>query len=286
LKVGFLVRILPDEVLKVAGLSGRSALITGASSGLGAEFADQLARKGYNLILVARRKEQLQQIAETIQSHYPVQITVLPADLSKMTDIERVVSTIDTLSDLDFLINNAGFGAVGRFIHIDPNVELAMLSVHIIAPAMLCRAAVPGMLSRNHGAIINVSSLAGLVPIRNVVYYSTKAFLISFSQALRNELLSSQVRVQALCPGFVYTDFHDTLTHFSRSSIPGFLWMTPDQVVSESLKSIQSRRWICVPGRLNSIVGALARNSLSAGLIRLSVQIVLRKRRTFITAQE
>ena len=159
-----------------------------------------------------------------------------------------------------------------------------MLHVHVIAPVMLCRAALPAMLSRNHGAIINVSSLAGLIPIRNVLYQSTKSFLVSFTYSLRNELIGSQVYVQVLCPGFVYTEFHDTpeYTHFSRSSVPEFLWMTPGQVVTPSLKSLHSRSWICIPGRLYGLVGVLARNSFSAGLIRLVAQFILRRRRTFI----
>jgi short-subunit dehydrogenase len=264
--------------------TSKTAFITGASSGLGAEYAYQLARLGYNLILTARRSNRLEQVAATIQSKYPVNITVLLADLSKLTDIQQLAATIGGLADLDLLINNAGFGTVGRFYRVETTKELDMLHVHVLAPVMLCRAAVPGMLARNHGSIINVSSLAGLIPIRNVVYQSTKSFLVSFSYALRNELIDSQVHVQVLCPGFVCTEFHDTpeYTHFSRHGVPEFLWMTPEQVVTDSLKSLPSQRWICIPGHLYGIAGALARNSFSAGLIRLAAQLVLRRRRTFI----
>ena len=159
-----------------------------------------------------------------------------------------------------------------------------MLNVHMVAPVMLCRAALPGMLSRNHGAIINVSSLAGLIPIRNVLYYSTKAFLVSFSTALRDELHDTEVRVQVLCPGYVFTEFHDTQEYSrdSRSSVPRFLWMTPTQVVSSSLKSLHRPQLICIPGSIYKFAGLLARNSISAGLIRFVAQFILRKRRTFI----
>lgn len=264
--------------------TSKTALITGASSGLGAEFANQVAQLGYNLVLVSRRADRLEMLVDKIRLKYMVQTTVIPADLSILPEIEQLASTISTITDLDLLINCAGFGTVGRFYRVDPSVELNMLHVHVIAPVMLCRAGLPVMLSRNHGAIINVSSLAGLIPIRNVVYQSTKSFLVNFSYALRNELIGSQVHVQVLCPGFVYTEFHDTqqYTHFSRSSVPGFLWMTPEQVVSESLKSLTSHRWLCIPGSVYKLAGLLARNSFSAGLIQLAARLILRRRRTFI----
>lgn len=208
----------------------------------------------------------------------------MPADLSKLPDIERLVTTITGLSDLDLLVNDAGFGTVGRFYRVDPLKELAMLNVHIVAPVMFCRAVLPGMLARNQGALINVSSLAGLISIRNVVYHSTKSFLVNFTYALHAELYGSQVQVQALCPGFVYTEFHDTpeYTNFSRAGVPSFLWMTPEQVVSESLRSLQSRKLLCIPGNIYRLAGAMSRNSLSAGLIRFAAIFLLRRRRTFI----
>ncbi len=259
-------------------------MITGASSGIGAEFATQLAEEGFSLVIIARRVQKLEQLAEDIRSRHPVQVTVQQADLSQKADIERVVASIQELPNLDLLVNNAGFGTVGRFTRVEAKKELAMMYVHMIAPVVLCRAALPGMLAHKQGAIINVSSLSGIIPIRNVVYQSTKAFLVNFSYALRNELQGSGVRVQALCPGFVYTEFHDTpeYTHFSRNSIPDFLWMEPGQVVSESLKALEHNKFICIPGTINKLAGALSQNSLSAGLIRAAVKLVLRRRRTFI----
>lgn len=264
--------------------SAKTAFITGASSGLGAEFARQLAARGYNLFLTARRAERLQSLADALHAQYRSHVTVRLADLSKLSDIEQLVAAITGIADLELLVNDAGFGTVGRFHHVDPAKELAMLNVQVVAPVMLCRAALPGMLTRNHGGLINVSSLAGLISIRNVVYHSTKSFLVNFSYALQAELKGSQVRVQALCPGFIYTEFHDTpeYTNFSRTGVPGFLWMTPTQVVSESLKSLQSRNMLCIPGNIYRVAGALARNSLSAGLIRFVAMFILRRRRTFI----
>jgi short-subunit dehydrogenase len=264
----------------------KTALITGSSSGLGAEFARQLAARGYNLVLTARHEVRLQLLAELVESKYGVQVSIQPADLSKLTDIDRLVSTINSLANLELLVNNAGFGTVGRFHRVDADKELAMVNVHMVAPVILCRAALPGMISRNHGAIINVASLAGLIPIRNVLYYSSKAFLISFTEALHAELRDSQVRVQALCPGFVLTEFHDTVEYsrFLRTSVPRFLWMTSEQVASESLKSLNHRNVICIPGYINRLAGALARNSISAGLIKYASQFVLRRRKTFINS--
>lgn len=264
----------------------KTALITGSSSGLGVEFAQQLAARGYNLLLTSRREERLQHLADLIGSRYSVQVSYQTADLSKLTDIDRLVSTIKNLTHLELLVNNAGFGTVGRFSRVDADKELAMLNVHMVAPVMLCRAALPGMISRNHGAIINVASIAGLIPIRNVLYYSTKAFLISFTEALHAELHDSQVQVQALCPGFVLTEFHDTIeySHFERTSVPRFLWMSPEKVVSESLKTLQKRNVICIPGNIYRFAGVLSRNSISAGIIKIATQLVLRRRKTFINS--
>lgn len=262
----------------------KTAFITGASSGIGAEFANQLAASGFRLILTARRQDSLDKIRDSIYSKYRAQVDIYPADLSKLSEIERLVEVISNQSTLDMVINCAGFGTVGRFHRVDVDKELAMLYVHMIAPVMLCRAALPGMISQNHGAIINVASLAGLIPIRNVLYHSSKAFLVSFSESLHSEMLGTQIHVQVLCPGFVYTEFHDTpeYTRFSRKSVPSFLWMTPEKVVSASLKAIKHHQVICVPGTLYGFVGILARNSITAGIIKLAAQAVLRKRRTFI----
>ena len=260
------------------------AIITGASSGLGAEFARQLAARGFNLLLTARRQEYLQQVRQSITSDYKVQVDVYPADLSKSSDMSNLIDAINQVTNPDILVNCAGFGTVGRFYRIDPEKELAMMQVHIVAPVMLCRCVLPGMISRNHGAIINVASLAGLIPIRNVLYHSSKAFLVSFSEVLHTELLNSQVTVQALCPGFILSRFHDTpeYTQFSRYSVPRFLWMTPQQAVTASLKSLYNGKVICVPGLLYGFAGLLARNSLTAGIIKFAAQFVLRKRKTFI----
>ena len=259
----------------------RTALITGASSGLGAEFANQLAAMSYDLILVARREERLEQVARSVRSNFGVKSITLAADLSVLDEIEKVIGVINNTSNLELLVNNAGFGTMGRFLRVDAEKELAMVQVHMTAPVMLCRAVLPDMISRNKGAIINVASIAGIIPIRSVLYGTSKAFLISFSEALQAELRNSEVRVQALCPGFIHTEFHDTseYTRFSRASIPQFLWLQPQQVESESLKSLQGKKVICIPGFLYRFAGTVARNPLSSGLIILAARLILRKRK-------
>jgi short-subunit dehydrogenase len=213
-------------------------------------------------------------------------VNILLADLSKLPDIDKLVSEINGMSDLYLLINNAGFGTTGRFHRVDADKELAMMNVHMVAPVMLCWAALLGMISRNQSSIINVASLAGLIPIRNVLYHSSKAFLISFSEVLHTELRDSEVHVQALCPGFIYTEFHDTAEYsrFPRKSVPRFLWMTSEQVVAESLKSLQHRRVICIPGNIYRFAGALSRNSFTAGFIMVVAHLILRKKKTIINA--
>jgi len=257
--------------------SNKTALITGASSGLGAEFANQLAEKGYDLILTARRKERLEQLGNSLQSKYKVRTTLIQADLSNLADIEQVIQEIRQKPNLELLVNNAGFGLSGRFWKIDSDKELAMLQVHITASVMFCRVVLPGMISRNQGAIINVASMAGLIPIRSILYGSSKAFLILFSESLQVELLNSAIKVQALCPGYTLTEFHDTseYSRFSRESVPPYLWMTSQQVVSESLKSLQGNKVICIPGRIYQFAGALARNSMTTGLINTVAHLVL-----------
>jgi len=264
----------------------RTALITGASSGLGAEFARQLAAKGFNLIITARNHEQLLQVQQSILARNKVQVEIVPADLSKSADLDELIDFVNKITNLDMLVNCAGFGTVGRFYQVDPEKELAMMKVHMVAPVMLCRMALPQMIKRNQGAIINVASLAGLIPIRNVIYHSSKAFIISFSEILHTELIGSQVIVQALCPGFVFTEFHDTpeYTRFSRNNVPQFLWMTPQQIVSASLKSLNNGKVICVPGVVYAFAALLARNSITAGIIKMAAQLVLRKRKTFINS--
>jgi short-subunit dehydrogenase len=203
-------------------MNAKTALITGASSGIGATFARQLAGKGYDLVLVARRRERLASVANELQKTHSVSVETLVADLANLSDIEKVEKRIRKLENLSTLINNAGFGVSGNFAETDPAKQIDMINVHIVASVRLCRAALPGMIARHHGAIINIASTAAFVPIPgHIMYNATKAYLVFFSEALQAELTATGVHVQALCPGFTHTEFHDTseFTTFNRSRI-------------------------------------------------------------------
>jgi short-subunit dehydrogenase len=257
------------------GLS--TAAITGASSGIGAAFARQLAPLGFNLVLVARREDRLSALATELQAHYPIKAEVLAADLADATDIKRVQSHLAELDNLDILINNAGFGAPGSFAEAEPDPQLNMIQVHVIASVHLTRAALPGMIARGQGAIINVSSIAGLVPIPgSATYSSTKAYLVFFSEALQAELRGSGIKVQALCPGFTHTGFHDAPEHkgFHRSRIPEALWMSAQEVAEQSLRALDRRQVVFAPGFKNQVLAIGARN------VPRSLLHLLRSKRT------
>lgn len=255
----------------------KTALITGASSGIGAAFARQLAARGYDLVLVARRKEKLDALAEELRKDRKIGVEVLLADLAKPSDVERVEAHIRDLSGLALLINSAGFGTTGPFAEVDAAKHADMIQVHVVAAARLTRAALPGMLARKQGAVINVSSLMAFLPMHNAVTYcGTKAFLVTFTQALAKELEGAGVRAQVLCPGFTYTEFHDTpeFKQFDRASVSKTLWMTADDVVAESLAALEAGRVLCIPGRKNRLLMAFSRSPVG----RLVVWLLARKR--------
>jgi short-subunit dehydrogenase len=252
----------PSTSLETNG-SSRTALITGASSGIGAAFARQLATMGYDLILVARREERLAALATELGERHPIRAEVLAADLANSADVERVENRITELENLDLLINNAGFGAPGSFAEAELVTQLNMIDVHVVASMRLTRAALPGMIARRRGAIINVSSIAGMVPIPgSTTYSSTKAYLNVFSAALQAELRGTGVKVQALCPGFTHTEFHDTPTHrgFHRSRIPEAMWMSAEEVAEQSLRALRRNQVIFIPSFRNRLMAAVARS--------------------------
>lgn len=214
-------------------------MITGGSSGIGAAFARQFAARGLRLLLVARGAERLQSLAADLQRRYGVVVDVLAVDLADPAAVTAVEAYMTTIHRLAVLVNNAGFGTSALFADADPATQIALIQVHVLASVRLTRAALPGMLIRRQGAIINVSSVGAWMPApRNATYAATKSFLKVFSQALHAEVRGSGVRVQALCPGFTATGFHDTAEYarFDRRSVPGWMWMTADDVVTGSLR--------------------------------------------------
>lgn len=238
--------------------TNKTAFITGASSGIGEAYARRLARDGFDLVLVARRAKLLEEIASELEKSCGVKVRVLPADLSRKEDILRLEDFISENEPLSFLVNNAGFSTAERFIEADIESQEKMLLVHNLATIRLTRAALSGMVDANRGAIINVSSLAGLYPAPyNAVYDGTKAFLVLFTLGLFQELKLSKasgVRVQVVCPGYTRTGFHRAIG--VERNVPNFFWLKPEEVVDESLRALEKGKILCVPGMLQKTTTA------------------------------
>ena len=241
-----------------------TALITGASSGIGAAFARRLAQDGYNLILVARRREKLEALAAELAAAHGIRAEALAADLSQIAGIEEVEARIAAIGDgLDLLVNNAGFGTYARFPEVSAARHTDMINVHVTASVRLMRAALPGMLARGRGGIVNVASIAAFFPLPgNGSYAASKAYLVTLSESLQREVAGSGVRVQALCPGYTVTEFHDRPEYvgFDRAQVPSKMWMTADDVVDASLKALRRGRVLCIPGWKYRLIVALGRN--------------------------
>jgi len=231
-------------------MPNRIAAITGASAGLGTVFARKLAAQGYDLLLIARRRERLEKLARELTHSHGIAVEVCAADLADEAGITAAAARLSVEQRLHLLINNAGFGTVGRFHEIDVEGQTAMHRVHMDATMRLSHAALRGMVARNAGAIVNVASVAAFARSpANVSYCATKAWINAFTEGLYLELagLGSNVTVQALCPGFTYTEFHDVIG-IDRSKIPNWLWMPADFVVDASLAAIPKRKLFVIPG--------------------------------------
>jgi uncharacterized protein len=256
------------------------ALVTGASSGIGAVFARKLAAQGYNLVLTARREALLRALADELQAKHALQVEVLPADLGTLDGIRLVEERIASLPELELLVNNAGFGVIGPFSEVPVERSVEMLMVHDQATVRLTRAALPGMIARKHGGVIIVSSTAAFLPLGgNVMYTSTKAFLNAFTQSLAYELEGSGVKVEALCPGFTYTGFHDTPEFAGddyRARIPKFLWMMADEVVDQSLWALAHGRVIFIPGFKNRLIALAGRMGIMGVASRFANRWLIR----------
>lgn len=229
------------------------ALVTGASSGLGAAFAERLAKDGYDLIIVARRRERLDALAEQLQASHLVNVEVLVADLSKPDDLHKVEKRITEGPSLELLVNNAGFGGYKVFVELDPDQAEELINLKILAITRLTRAALPGMIARGHGSVINVSSRLAFsgsmgssqLPKR-ATYVGANAYINSFSQLVQSELEGTGVSVQALCPGVVKTEFHEHVGA-DPSRFPAAIVMSAEDVVQGSLIGLKLGEAICVP---------------------------------------
>ena len=245
----------------------RRALVTGASTGLGAVFATALARQQYDLTIVARSRERLEALAERLRHSDGIAVEVMVADLTQSMALRAVEERAAGDDALALLVNNAGFGTSGPFARLDPDQEEAEICLNVLALMRLTRAVLPGMIARGHGAIINVSSVAAFLPgPYDATYGATKAFVNSFTEALHEELHGTGVQVQTLCPGFTHTEFQQR-AGIDVSQIPTFAWMTPEAVVEASLAALRRGQVICVPGLLYRFL-ALLIGAAPRGLVR------------------
>lgn len=239
---------------------GTTALVTGASSGMGEQFARQLASRGCHLVLVARSDAKLRQLAEELRDTHGARITVIPADLSVSSQVEEVCAQLAAQQiAIDHLINNAGFGTAGALLGRDAQSQQEMLQLNALAPLMLMRRLLPGMIERRAGGVLNMASVAGFFPIPFMATYAaSKAFLLSQTQALAEELRGSGVRMMALCPGPVSTGFQQRAGYL-LGPLERLAELSSEQVVRRALVAYQRGTLICVPGFLNKVEAWLPR---------------------------
>jgi len=252
----------------------KRALITGASTGLGAAFAERLAQAGYDVVLVARDRPRLERLAEKLQSSDDIQAEVLAADLTDPTELHKVERAAAS-GHVDLLVNNAGFGTYGRFSQLDIDREEEEVRLNVIALVRLTRAVLPPMIEAGQGGIINVSSMAGFQagPF-NATYCATKAYVTSFTESVSEELRGTGVRIQALCPGFTRTEFQQR-AGIDVARVPSMAWMNAEEVVDASLAALANGDVICVPGLTNRVVSTLTA-AIPRGIARRLVGYLVR----------
>jgi len=222
------------------------ALVTGASAGIGASYAEFLAENGHDLVLVARDKVRLNERASDLEKRFGISVEVLISDLATSEGIKKVELRIENKAmPFDVIINNAGFGINKSFIESSRQSESDLLDVLVRAPLRFMHAALPGMVERKHGVIINVSSVAGW--IAGGSYSAAKSFVTVMSESLHTELRGTGVVVHALCPGFTRTEFHQR-GRMNMSGLPDFMWLDSRKVVADSWKAAQKGKAISVPG--------------------------------------
>lgn len=238
--------------------SGKTALVTGASSGIGKAFAELLAAKGYTLVLTARRRDRLDALAAELTQHHHVATHAIVADLAQPDAPERIASELASRGlKVDVLVNNAGYGVPGRYVDVPWAEHQRFMQVMVMAVLDLTYRLLPGMLARGWGRIINIASVAGLVPspAGHTLYGASKAFLIRTSEALAAENMPKGVHVTAVCPGFTLSEFHDVLgTRDKMNSLPSFLWLDARDVASEGYEAVMKGRSVVVNGRIYQFV--------------------------------
>jgi short-subunit dehydrogenase len=224
-----------------------TALVTGASSGIGAIYADRLARRGYDLVLVARNGKRLEEVAQRIRATTHRSVEVIVADLGNKTDLARVEANLRADNRITMLVNNAGVGAVTPLLGSDVNKMEEMIAINVVALTRLTYAVVPGFLARGNGSIINIASIVAVAPdLLNGVYGASKAFVLAFSQSLEHELADKGVRVQVVLPGAIATEFW-SLAGTAVENLPQQIVMSGDDLVDSALAGFDQGEFATVP---------------------------------------
>jgi short-subunit dehydrogenase len=263
-----------------------TALVTGASSGIGAELARGLARRGHGVSLVARRRERLERLASELAGQHGVRAEAIAADLAEPTERDRLARELEGRGlTVEVLVNNAGFGIYVPFADSDRERELHQLRLLVEAVVDLDARYVPGMVERGRGAIVNVSSTAGFQPLPgNGTYAASKAFVLFHTEALHEELRGHEVSATAVCPGPVDTEFQEASDSLFDKRVPRLLWVRPEQVAEESLRAVEAGKRMVVPGgpavRAAFAPGRLAPSTVALPVTRLLMSRELRRGRS------
>ncbi len=233
------------------------AIVTGGTSGLGRAYAKYLAKSGWNLLITGRRGKILQQLKKELERECNVKVQICITDFNNQTQFDHLLDTIRNCSQIDLLVNNAGYGSRDGFFEEDYENQINMLNVLVSAATKIVHEVVPKMLKVNKGSIINVASMSAFIPAPlNYFYCSSKAFMVSFTECLHIDFLHSNIMVQALCPGFIHTEFHSKMgiKNNKKGLKEKLLWMNPETVVAYSIKSLNKNNVICIPGFVNKLV--------------------------------
>jgi short-subunit dehydrogenase len=254
-----------------------TALVTGASAGIGRAFADGLAARGHDVVLVARDASRLEELAAELTAAHGVAADVLAADLLTDDGVTAVATRLgDPDHPVDILVNNAGFGTYGRFAELDVAREVEEVELNVVALLRLTHAALEAMERRRAGAILNIASLAAYQPNPiSATYGATKAFVHSFTHAVREEARGTGVTVMLVCPGYTHTEFHDR-AGLGPSDVPEWVWQSADTVVAAALRDLDRGRAVSIPGLLNQAAAAMS-SAAPAGITRRVAGLVIKR---------
>jgi short-subunit dehydrogenase len=244
-----------------------TALVTGASAGIGEAFARELALRGHDLVLVARRADRLDAAASGLALAHGITVEPLAADLGTPAGVATVAARLtDDARPVDLLVNNAGVGTSGRFWELPVEGEVAVVTLNVVTLVQLTHAALGPMVERNSGGVINVSSLGAYQPVPlNATYGATKSFVSSFTNAVREELRATKVKLMAVAPGFTHTEFQEH--SINPRGLPDFVWQSPDTVAAAAMRAYDRGRTVCITGAVN-VVAAAASSVMPAAVTR------------------